>query len=83
MANFGKIPFKGLEVEETIDIRKQLGNFLFYSSTDLKGSELGRKIYFSAGEVDLHEEDKKIILAALERAFPSYVVRQAIIESIQ
>lgn len=83
MANFGKIPFKGLEQEETLDIRKQLGNFLFYSSTDLKGSELGRKIYFSDGEVDLHEEDKKIILASLERAFPSYVVRQAIIDAMK
>ena len=83
MANFGKIPLKGLEVEETIDIRKQLGNFLFYSSTDLQGSELGRKIYLSSGEVDLHEEDKKIILDALVRAFPSYVVRQAIIEAMK
>lgn len=82
MANFGKITLKGLEQEETLDIRKQLGNYLYYSSTDLKGSELGKKIYFSSGEVDLHEEDKKIILAALERAFPSYVVRQAITEAI-
>ena len=83
MANFGKIVVKGLEDTETIDVRKQLGNSLYYGSRDLKGTELGSKIYFSSGEVDLTEEDKKIIVATLEQSWPSYVVRQAIIEAIQ
>lgn len=83
MANFGKIVVKGLEDTETIDVRKPLGNSLYYGSRDLKGSELGRKIYFSSGEVDLLEEEKKIIAATLEQVYPSYVIRQAIIDAMQ
>lgn len=83
MADFTNIVVQGLEDTEVHDIHKSLGNYLYYHSTDLKGSELGRKIYFSSGEIDLDDEEKKIIRSQLDQLFPSYVMRQAVAEAIK
>ena len=59
--NFAEIRIPGIEQEEILDLRKQIGNYLYYQSQDLAGSELGRNIYFSNGEIEIKEEENKII----------------------
>ena len=46
--NFAAIKIQGIEQQETLDLRKQIGNYLYYQSQDLAGSELGKRVYFSS-----------------------------------
>lgn len=78
IVDFSKIEIEGLEGKELLDIRKQLGNYLYYQSQDLSGSELGRNIYFSNGEIEIKEEEKKIIKDAVNVMYKSYVIKTAI-----
>ncbi len=76
--NFAEIRIPGIEQEEILDLRKQIGNYLYYQSQDLAGSELGRNIYFSNGEIEIKEEEKKIIKDAVNVMYKSYVIKTAI-----
>ena len=81
--NFAAIQIQGIEQQETLDLRKQIGNYLYYQSQDLKGSELGKAIYFSDKEgLEINDEQKKMITDAADGLFKSYVVRTAIKEAI-
>ena len=76
--DFSHISIPTIEGEEQIiSVRRDLGNALYYQSTDLTGSELGRKIYLSEGPVSLSQEEKDIILKILPTLF-SYVVSHSI-----
>ena len=77
--NFAAIKIQGIEQEETLDLRKQIGNFLYYQSQDLKGSELGRAIYFSDEKgLEITDEEKKLITDAVKTLFKPYIIRTAI-----
>lgn len=83
MADFSKVIIPALDGEdEVLDVRKQLGNALYYRSQDLKGSELGKRIYFSEGEIKIDDAEKELVKGMCEQVFGSYVVRQAVINSL-
>lgn len=80
--DFSKIEVSGIEGKEYTDIRKPLGNYLYYQSTDLIGSELGKRIYFSEADIELTEQEVKIIMEAVNTIYKSYILRQAITAAI-
>ena len=68
--------------ETATDVRKQLGNYLYYQSRDLQGSELGKRIYFSAGEEEINKEEAAAITKAAAEMWPSWVIREAVRKSL-
>lgn len=80
--NLKEIKFQGLEQTETIDITKKVGQALFYASKNKKGAELGRKIYHEGADIILDEEEKKILLNAVDNIYASYVITQAVKQEI-
>ncbi|MBQ2403679.1 MAG: hypothetical protein II314_07075 [Prevotella sp.] len=80
--NLKEIKFQGLEQTETIDITKKVGQALFYASKNKKGAELGRKIYHEGADITLDEEEKKILLNAVDKIYASYVITQAVKQEI-
>ena len=43
------------------DFRQQLGNQLYMTGNDIEACELGKRIYFSDGEIELSEKEVSII----------------------
>ena len=43
------------------DFRQQLGNQLYMTGNDIEACELGKRIYFSDGEMELSEKEVSII----------------------
>lgn len=80
--NLREIKFQGLEQTETIDITKKIGQALFYASKNKKGAELGRKIYHADDKIQLDEEEKKILLNAVDNIYGSYIITQAVKKEI-
>lgn len=78
MIDFSKVSIQGIEREEFIDVRKPIGNYLYYNSCDLEGSTLGKDIYYSEGEMTLTEKQKNIVKTSLHEAITSYVISQAV-----
>ncbi len=66
-----KINFKEIKVEtevdvfETYDLRKEVGNLLFKQATNLAMDELARKIFKSEGEIKISDDDFKEMIEAL------------------
>lgn len=83
--NFAKIEIEGIEKKEAVDLRKQIGNYLYYQSQDLQGSELGRGIYFADAEkgLEITDEEKKLITDAVKTLFKPYVIRTAIEKALE
>ena len=82
--NFAAIQIQGIEQQETLDLRKQIGNYLYYQSQDLAGSELGKRVYFSSASegLEITDDERKLLSDAADGLFRSYVVRTAIKEAI-
>ena len=58
------------------DFHEVLGNQLYMQGRDIKECELGRKIYFAEGEIELTDDEAKIVRNAVNGW--SYVARTAI-----
>jgi hypothetical protein len=58
-----------------------IGNQLYMTGRDIEACELGKKIYFADGEVELNEKEIQIVTNAV--AGWSYVARTAIIEAMK
>ena len=81
-ADFTKIVIKDIEgSEQEADFSKQLGNQLYMQGHDIEECELGKRIYFSKGEVELTDKECDIVLKAIEPY--SYVAREAITKKIK
>ena len=82
--NFAAIKIQGIEQQETLDLRKQIGNYLYYQSQDLAGSELGKRVCFSSASegLEITDDERKLLSDAADGLFRSYVVRTAIKEAI-
>lgn len=81
-ADFTKIVIKDIEGrEQEADFSKQLGNQLYMQGHDIEECELGKRIYFAKGEVELSEKECDIVLKAIEPY--SYVAREAITRQIK
>ena len=77
-----KVNFKELVIadiegkEQKIDISKLLGNQLYMEGQDIEACELGKRIYFADGEVELTDKEATIVKQAMQRY--SYLVRTAV-----
>jgi hypothetical protein len=58
------------------DFHEVLGNQLYMQGRDIRECELGRKIYFAEGEIELSENEAKTIKEAVKGW--SYIARTAI-----
>lgn len=60
--NFKEIVIEDIHGEEAKgDFQETLGNQLYMGGRNIKECELGRKIYFAEGEIDLSDEEIKIV----------------------
>lgn len=75
--NFTKVPVKDIEGKEQMaDFSAQLGNQLYMTGRNIEECELGKRIYFAKGEVELNEKEAQIVTNAIQGW--SYVARIAI-----
>lgn len=80
--NFKKIKIVDINgKQQEADFSQQLGNQLYMTGRDIEACELGKKIYFADGEVELSDKDVQTITQAV--AGWSYVARNAIIEAMK
>ena len=79
--DFTKIVIKDIEGrEQEADFSKQLGNQLYMQGHDIEECELGKRIYFAGGEVELTAEECAIVKKAI--APYSFVARDAIMRQM-
>ena len=77
-----KVNFKELVIadiegkEQKIDISKLLGNQLYMEGQDIEACELGKRIYFADGDVELTDKEIAIVKQFTNRY--SYLVRTAL-----
>ena len=75
--NFSQIKLKDIEGNDvTADFQKQIGNQLYMQGHDIEECELGKKIYFANGEVEL--SDKEADMVRRITAGYSFVARKGI-----
>lgn len=75
--NFAKIIIKDIEGREVeANFQKQLGNQLYMQGRDIEECELGKRIYFAQGDVELTDKDCAIVRNAVQGY--SYIARSAI-----
>lgn len=83
-----KVDFRKIEIEniegakEAVDLSKIIGNALFTQAKTFEVLELGRNIW-KDGEVELKEEDVKILEEQIPQLFPTYIIRTAIMNAIK
>ncbi len=75
--NFTKIHLKDIngEVQE-VNFAEQLGNQLYMTGHNIEECELGKRIYFAKGEMELSEKEIQIVTMAV--AGWSYIARSSI-----
>ena len=75
--NFKAIPFRDIEDKEQLfDCQKELGNAIYMQAADIEERDLGRKIYYADGEVEL--TDKQVEVVKRFAARYSFVLREAV-----
>ena len=75
--DFSKIVMKDIEGRDMVaDFSKQLGNQLYMQGRNIEECELGKKIYFVEGEVEMSEQECATVKQAVQGY--SYVAREAI-----
>lgn len=75
--DFSKIVLKDIEGRDVVaDFSKQLGNQLYMQGRNIEECELGKKIYFVDGEVEMSEQECATVKQAVQGY--SYVAREAI-----
>ena len=77
-----KVDFKNVELPQvdgsviTANFQQQLGNHLYMTGNDIETCELGKRIYFAEGEIEVSDKEAAIIKGMI--APWSYVARTAI-----
>ena len=75
--DFSKVTMEDVKGEPMPgDFHEVLGNQLYMQGRDIKECELGRKIYFAEGEIELTDDEAKIVREAVKGW--SYIARTAI-----
>jgi hypothetical protein len=75
--DFSKITIKDIEGNDVqADFQKQLGNQLYMQGRNIEECELGRRIYHAEGEVELSDDECRMVANATQGY--SYVARIAI-----
>ena len=82
-----KVNFREIIIEDIrgeivkADFQEVLGNQLYMQGADIKECELGRKIFFAEGEVELSDEDVKTVRNAVQQW--RYVAKTAIMKALE
>ena len=77
-----KVDFKKVQMEDIHgkpmdgDFHEVLGNQLYMQGRDIKECELGRKIFFAEGDIEITDDEAKIVRDAVKGW--SYIARTAI-----
>lgn len=80
--NFKKIKIVDINgQQQDADFSQQLGNQLYMTGHDIEACELGKRIYFAKGDMELNEKEIQAVKNAL--AGWSYVARTAIEEAMK
>lgn len=75
--NFAKIIIKDIEGREVeADFQRQLGNQLYMQGRNIEECELGKRIYFAEGEVELSDKECEMVRNYIQGY--SYIARSAI-----
>ena len=81
--NFRQIPVKNIEGEEqTVSLSDLLGNQLYMNGQNIEECELGKKIYFAEGEIELDEKEVDIVLQFTQTLY-SYIIRTALTDILK
>lgn len=81
-ADFSKVKLKDIEGNVvTADFQKQIGNQLYMQGHDIEECELGKKIYFANGEVELSDKEADMVRRITQGY--SFVARQGIDELLR
>lgn len=80
--NFKEIKLKDIEGRDvTADFQQQIGNQLYMQGHDIEECELGKKIYFADGEVEISDKEADMVRRITQGY--SYVARQGIEEALR
>ena len=80
--NFKKIKIVDINgQQQEADFSQQLGNQLYMTGHDIEACELGKRIYFAKGDMELNEKEIQTVKNIL--AGWSYVARTAIEEAMK
>lgn len=83
-----KIDFRAIEIEnvagekEVVDVAKSLGNAIYGQGRTFEVVGLARKIW-KDGEVELTEEEVKILKEYIPIVMPVYIVKTALLNAIK
>ena len=81
-ADFSQIKLKDIEGNVvTADFQKQIGNQLYMQGHDIEECELGKKIYFAKGEIELTDKEAEMVRRITQGY--SFVARQGIDEMLK
>ena len=75
--NFKTITFKDIEDKEQLfDCQKEIGNAIYMQAADIEERDLGRKIYYADGDVELTDKQVDVVKRFASRY--SFVLREAV-----
>ena len=80
--NFREIAIDDIRGEKVnADFQEVLGNQLYMQGADIKECELGRKIFFAEGDIELSDEDVKTVSNAVQQW--RYIAKTAIMKALE
>lgn len=80
--NFRDIVIEDIRGEKVkADFHEVLGNQLYMQGADIKECELGRKIFFAEGDVELSDEEIKTVSNAVQQW--RYIAKTAIMKALE
>ena len=75
--NFKTIPFRDIEDKEQLfDCQKEIGNAIYMQAANIEERDLGRKIYYADGDVELTDQQVEVVKRFASRY--SFVLREAV-----
>jgi len=82
--NYLQIPLdlKGLQVQ-AVDVRKDIGNYIYTTRTKIEDKRLAEKIYDSGGELELTNEESMLLLSIVEESTLTLPFKDAIRKSLE
>lgn len=82
--NFNAIEVKNIDgTTSELNIKRDFANALYVNSKNIEGNALGLKIFNTEGEVELNEDEEKIVKEYVTQFYPSYLIQQSIINAIK
>lgn len=80
--NLSKVKIKDIEGNEIVaDFQKQIGNQLYMQGANIEECELGKRIYFADGEVELSDKDVEAVRRIIMGY--AYIAREAIAQAME